>query len=357
MSNQQKNTTSRSESAAGELESLRHELEEVRVRLVEEASYYRAELEASRQRWDRDATRLQAEEVARRRRVEQELLRIKAELQQALEQSSLLQQQNKELNRALSELIATQAERERKALAAEREAAGQAWQEAEQEFERQERELDSAQRLIATLQSTHQDLLDEQASLRNDALRAQQTREDAERLVASLKKALWKTAHARRQAEIALISLRAETQAEHEVDDAATSEDAEAIIPLATSYNELSQEDLKVVFFGELSSELTDNFLLTTADASLDQETIEQLRTMAKPSPPAKRKETRQRPKAAQSPVQVLVEALPPKAPMRQGRLQALYGGRRGMIRLLFLLVVMVLAAGAYFWLPFLLGS
>lgn len=51
-------------------------------------------------------------------------------------------------------------------------------------------------------------------------------------------------------------------------------------------YNEVSPEALKTIFFGDLSADLTDEFRLTAADASLDPETVGQLRAAATPPPP-----------------------------------------------------------------------
>src|SRR5699024_5281312 len=104
------------------LEQARGELESVRAKLAEEVAYYRAELEASRRRWEKDSTRTQAEEIARRRQLEQELAHIRAELQQAQKRAEHLQQANDELKRTTAEVLASQAERERKAVAAERDA-------------------------------------------------------------------------------------------------------------------------------------------------------------------------------------------------------------------------------------------
>lgn len=358
VSNKNKNAGTQAESAALELADMRRELEDVRARLAEEAAYYRAELEASRQRRDRDNTRLQAEEVARRRQIEQELLRVKAELLQAQEQGVQLQQRNEELNRALNELVATQAERERKAVAAERDAARLAWQEAEQELERQERELDATQRLVATLQSANQELSDEQAVLHEVVLREQRGREDAEQLVVSLKKALWNTAHARRQAETALISLRADIKAQlEESEEPAAEPDSEGADNAGfqrASYHEVSEEALKTVFFGDLSTDLADDFLLTTADASLDRETVDQLRSIAEPVEAATAKEPEREPRSTwPPPLPAEAEPLRVMVPMREARQapEPVFGERGGMRRLLLHLTVAALATAVIYWL------
>lgn len=352
MSNNNKIMAVQEEGVALELVNVRRELEDVRARLVEEAAYYRAELEASRQRRERDSTRLQAGEVARRRQVEQELLRVRMELQHAQEQVMQLQKQNEELNHAYNELVAAQAEREQRAVAVERESARLAWQEAEQEQERLERELDATQRLLSALQRANQEVADAQDDWQLELQREIQAREDAEQLVVSLKKALWDTAHARRQAETALISLRAEIESRDEASAAELEVGQASHVDMQEAgYREISEEALKTVFFGDLSEDLADDFLLTTADASLDQQTVEQLRGMVEPAvEPVPVKERSVWP----PPLPADAEPLSLMVPVREDRKQAqepVFGERGGMRRLLLHLTIISLATAAIYWL------
>src|SRR5690606_34305903 len=100
-------------------------------------------------------------------------------------------------------------------------------------------------------------------------------------------------------------------------------------------YHELNQEALKAVFFGDLSEDLADEFLLTTADASLDKETVGQLRAVATQAPPAARTPTvAPKPVLPQSPA---VVTLPPaSASMRQStappQANAQGGGKRWLL-------------------------
>jgi hypothetical protein len=242
---------------SGELVRLRRELEEVRTRLDEETAYYRAELEAGRRRLERESTRVQADEVARRRRAEEQLHAAQAELARVLHR-------NDQLTSQLAELEATQSRREQRAVDEVRAAAQTAWREAEQELARQERELDVVHRSLAEEQAARQNLEASAALSRGEAERAQQAEQAATKLVVSLKKALWATAQARRQAEMELASLRGEEV----VSPAAAGQPAAA--GRDGGVHEVSQDMLKSVLLSDLSEDLAEEFLLMAGDASLD---------------------------------------------------------------------------------------
>lgn len=341
------------------LEQARGELESVRAKLAEEVAYYRAELEASRRRWEKDSTRTQAEEIARRRQLEQELAHIRAELQQAQKRAEHLQQANDELMRTTAEVLASQAERERKAVAAERDATRVAWQDAEQELARQERDLGSVQCELAELQKKHQALLAEQSSWEMETRRAQQAREDSEQLVVSLKRALWNTAHARRQAETALSSLRFDIEEqlkESEKIVATASESAEdsGDDDQPQGYHEVSEEALQTVFFGDLSMDLADDFVLTAADASLDSDTVDRLRSISEPAvevapPPEQTSRTNWPPPLPAKVERVIIAS--PSTSSGQRAAEQVFGGRGGMRRLLVRLIIIALATGMLYWL------
>lgn len=322
-----------------ELARLRRELDEVRTRLEEETAYYRAELEASRQRLERDSTRLHADEVARRRRVEEQLAALKAELQAVQGELAEARQRNQELSRQLEELETGRDQRARQAVDEVRAAARTAWREAEQEMARQDRELEAVRRTLAGEQEMRQRLQTAVTQLRDDLQRAQQGEQRAIRLVVSLKKALWATAQARRRAETELESLRG--------------------VPAAAGpaprfqeepYHEVSRDALQTVFFGDLSEDLADEFRLTASDASLDSETVDQLRALAVPAPdpvPAAAEPARQEPAMAAAdtdlhPAPVSYVVTPEVRPDGRGR---------GVRWLLTGLVIVVLAAAVIYWL------
>lgn len=345
---------------AQELARLRRELEEARQRLEEETAYYRAELEASRRRRDRDSTLLQADEVARRRRAEEQLREAQAELRQSRAELAQLQQQYEQLHQAWTEQQAEQASRERALLEEERRAAREVWREAEREAAVQERELEALRQLLQEEQKARQQATALAAQWEQQALQAQQTAQDANKLVVSLKKALWNTAHARRRAETALVELRAANQSPPtEPVVAAAGEPASAsaqdLHTREDGYNEVSQEALKTIFFGDVTENLTDEFLLTTADASLDRETVGQLRAVAAqppleaPPPPV----AAARPAAA-VPARAVPQAEKSRKPLPPPLLSA-DQKRHSLWRLLLLLGAAVGLAVAGYW--FLAGA
>lgn len=341
---------------AQELARVYRELEETRRRLDEETAYYRAELESLQRRQDRDSTLLQADEVARRRRIEGLLHSTQAELSQAQVELADLTKQNEQLRRALAEQEAEQARREQVLLADERQSAREAWREAEREVALQERELEALRQLLTEEQQARQQAVALAARREQEAAQAQQAEQDASKLVVSLKKALWNTAHARRQAETALLELRTANQspaAEPENPIILPADNSNELRTGDDGYNEVSQEALKTVFFGDLSADLTDDFRLTAADASLDKETVGQLRAVQAQPAAVEDVVVQQAPPVA-AVANSMPTAKPPIEPPVQraaAPLLAAAPGRQGLQRVLLLLSGAVALATAGYWL------
>lgn len=352
---------------ATELSRLRRELEEVRTRLDEETAYYRAEIEASRQRLERDSTRLQADEVARRRRLEEQLAAAKAELREAQQELAALREREADLSARLVELTADHKAQVRQAVEEAQTAASAAWEEAEQELNRQERELDAMRKLLAGEQQARKTLEQSLARAKEEAARAHQAEQETARLVTSLKKALWATAQARRQAETALDALHANPGQQHvhrEAAVATTVAEPEPVRVLSDGVHEVSENALKSIFFGDLSDNLADDFLLTPGDASLDSETLDRLRSLPPVVPEAPVKAA-SAPAPVRAPTKAAAETAPPQPPRQprpaekpvvvpppDARSEPMLGVQSdGMRRLLRNLILGAAATGGLYWL------
>lgn len=206
----------------GEVGRLKREIEEARQRLEEEVAYYKAELEGARQRSEQHAVRFQAEEVARRRRAEEQVAKLKGELHEAQESARQARTAYDGINRKYEQLKADADQRIRQQVAAVRSEAKASWQQAEGELHRVEAELTQTQKELARTREQLDTERKRSASLKHslDTARSRASKQagvsgpddDSLKLIASLKKALWAAAKARRQAEIKLAQMEQNLQ-------------------------------------------------------------------------------------------------------------------------------------------------
>lgn len=268
-----------------EVTRLLRELEETRARLEEEVAFYRAELEATRQRVEKQNIRLHADEVAKRRRAEEQVLALKADLRAAQLEAERSRQRYEELAQQLVQLEESSKRHTREEVDKVRAAAQAAWRSAEEEHSRVDKELVVARRQLGQERDRAKQLEAQLNRLRQE--RAVADRPDAEsiRLIASLKKALWATAQARRRAETQLAAFQAALPAQggDQVRSVYRAYEAAAEPPAGKTvdgvYTELNPDQLKDLRFDGLSEE----FMLMAADASLDQETFDRLRDIPDP--------------------------------------------------------------------------
>jgi hypothetical protein len=342
--------------SSDELARLRRELEEARTRLEEETAYYRAELENTRQRVEKQNVREHAEEVSKRRRVEEQVLALKAELRQAQSELERARTGSEELVRQLAEQEQIAGARADSEIAKVKAAAKAAWKSAEEEVARAEHDHVATKQELAQAQERLTALEAELERARKGA--ASESSAESQRLIASLKKALWETAQARRRAEVQLAVLQA---------GGPQAQDAGAAINLAqpapptapglpsgdSIYRELKLDDLKALNFGDMHNDFSDEFLLMPGDASLDAETFQKLQTLSEELPPAEAAPV-DKPKPAPKPVAKKVSEPVYQAPPQQAEevpLRWVDCSRHGLGRVLRNLTIGVGATGAVYWL------
>lgn len=339
-----------------ELARLRRELEEARTRLEEETAYYRAELENTRQRVEKQTVREHAEEVSKRRRAEEQVLALKAELRQVQSELERTRSRSEELGRQLAEQEEIGIARAEKEIAKVKAAAKAAWKSVEEEVARAEQDHAAAKRELLQVRERLATLEAELARAQKSG--ASEASAESQRLIASLKKALWETAQARRRAEVQLAVLQAGGPQAQESGAAVNL--VQPVAPTAprlpsgdSIYRELKLDDLKSLNFGDVHSDFSDEFLLMPGDASLDAETFQKLQTL--PEPPPAKPAPREEPKPAPKPV--VAKKAPERGyqtPPRQEEespLRWVDRSRNGLGRVLRNLAIGLGATGAAYWL------
>jgi len=278
-----------------EVIKLKRELEATRQRLEEEVVYYQAELEATRQRVEKQHMRLHAEEVARRRRAEEQVQALKAELREAQLETERARGRYEALSQQLLQNEESSRRRTEEEVGKVRAAARAAWQSAEEELHRVEQELASVKRLLLQERERNKQLEETVNRLRAEKAAAERPDRESLRLIASLKKALWTTAQARRRAEMELARLKTADVPRDEVEQINEVYQTFQNRPKETSeapprwapggYTELDSDVLKSLVVGSGIDDLSDEFMVMPADASLDQDTFDRLQRMPDTGP------------------------------------------------------------------------
>lgn len=302
--------------AGSEIDRLRQELTASRQRLEDEVNYYRAQVEVGRKRMEAEHVRLQASEVARRRKLEDEMAVLQTRLHDALQHSERLQRRYDELSEQFLRQEASSRDSVEEQVRRYQAAAREAWRSAEEEVERMERELSEARGAQQKEQARRQEIEETLRSLQEMGSDSEDRQADLEEELSAVKQALNLSERARVQTQRRAVMLGeklVEVQANLDglaqkaaaADKAATASELPKKGPFSGLSNgagnptevDLSRanEVLKSVSAnkddidqgesmtfesaaGSAELELADEFMVISADASLDRAKVNRLR-------------------------------------------------------------------------------
>lgn len=174
-----------------EVDRLRGELDAVTQRLEEEMAYQRAKLETARQQIEAQHLRQQAAEVARRRRLEDQVATLESQLREARDHGDRVQRRHDELAKQFLQQEQSTRTSVQEEVARYREAARSAWQSAEEELARMETDMQRLREALDKERSRSRQLEETLRSLQGLDGHAEEDQADALREdVETLRKAL-----------------------------------------------------------------------------------------------------------------------------------------------------------------------
>ncbi len=302
-----------------EVERLRQELAAVRQRLEEEVAYHRAKAETSRQQIEAQHLRQQAAEVARRRRLEDQVATLEAQLRESRDHGDRVQRRYDELANQFLQQEESTRHSVQEEVARYKAAAQSAWQSAEEELARMEGEMHRLREALNAERSRSRQLEETLRSLQG--LDGNVDEDEADSLrgeLSTLRKALDLSERRRVQLQQRTVRLAeqlvgmqgkvSELQQSAEDTDKARADsegaaqvrnvyrsfhtgagnptqvdlsEANAILRAAAAQNAVDAESKKAApaldVSGGLDDDIAEEFLLMSADSSLDAGKLERL--------------------------------------------------------------------------------